>query len=561
MALSGVPLLAAQTTLQGGVSTDSTSLKDIYAGQDPLAGRPQMMPPASNGRCIPPNGNWILIRQTASTCYYFQRYPTPLQGRVMTPQEAGQSTWTRCSAHPWDPILVICYGTPQPKSGSSPEPPSGSPYPPNSKYVPLTPGPPGGYPAPYNVGSTIRNPDPCHPAVNMSTPQGRAQAQITLAQNRAACKAERCQQNPQAPGCSTTTPSRPLVANVVDYVRGLRSGAGDCIQNFGDLLVGANSFAHGDFVGAARSWGLTPGQSVTLKAIYAEGTQTVVGQNVSASDQGRIAGRRICMYGLIPGGAKAGGEAWRAGVPGTSALNPLKGTAVLEESTNQPASLAGKFIQTADGPLQLGNFMGSGTFGSVYKLPKGLVAKISNSSYGSSESFPRQLEGSHRLRQIGVDTPTIYRMEPAGPGTPALLVMDDVFSKWKGVQQMGTAAYNKLLSGARAPYDAALTKLSNQLADAGYIWPDNHLNNVMFRPSGVGLSAIVHDSDMVLTVPEMETALRSGLSVPGQVLRGALEAIGQDGLLDQQPLNPATIMNALRAARIGGGLGGSTVQR
>ena len=78
----------SQTTLHGGVSTYPPTVPQIYAGQDPLKGKAEMMPPNSRGDCAPPDPGWILLHQSETTCYYFAPFKVPLQGQVLTPQDA-----------------------------------------------------------------------------------------------------------------------------------------------------------------------------------------------------------------------------------------------------------------------------------------------------------------------------------------------------------------------------------------------------------------------------------------------------------------------------------------
>ncbi len=95
-------------------------------------------------------------------------------------------------------------------------------------------------------------------------------------------------------------------------MQGMAAGMGNCIQGLGSVFAGLGYFAQGDFTDAAKAWGVTAGDSVTLKAIYAELTTPVVGSNVSAYDQGTVAGRRICQYAAIPAATKALGTALKS---------------------------------------------------------------------------------------------------------------------------------------------------------------------------------------------------------------------------------------------------------
>jgi len=348
-------------------------------------------------------------------------------------------------------------------------------------------------------------------------------------------------------------PANPL-SNTVDYLHGLIDGMGDGFKGFGDLTVGAAFFAKGitglatgqglggdDFTNAAKAWGLTPGQSITLKGIAAELNTPVVGSNISAYDQGRTGGRRILSYAVAPAALEAGGSLLGSHAPGPAGANPLKGSAVAGDtaanplngqalldatSGDTPAALANKFIKTAKGPVQqLGRYAGGGSFGQVFglsKLPR--VIKLSTTFEDSAPSFPRQVQGAQRLQSAGVDTPTIYSMEPGGPGQAASMVMDDVPQKWAGAKQysvteftkeMGEAQYNQVLAAADQVY--------KKLANAGFIGGDLSIGNMMFQPNGAGgLAAIVHDADMIFTSSEMEAEFSQAKSYPGNAVRTTL---------------------------------------
>src|SRR5579883_120892 len=190
---------AEQTTLRGGASTSSSAptIPQIYAGQDPLKGKAEIMPANSKRSCLPvPVAGWILVYQSQTTCYYFEPFAAPLQGKVVTPQEAGAYQWDRCSAHPWDPSLFICYGTPRPLPGNPITGPGGGGS------------PPGGAGSGPRLSGGVSANDPCHPYYDMSTAAGRAMAQQNAAQTKQACDEFRCQHNPQLPFCQSLPPTQ-----------------------------------------------------------------------------------------------------------------------------------------------------------------------------------------------------------------------------------------------------------------------------------------------------------------------------------------------------------------
>jgi hypothetical protein len=351
---------------------------------------------------------------------------------------------------------------------------------------------------------------------------------------------------------SGTPPSNPPI-DTAQYIQGMAAGVAGCIKGFGDLLAGAGFFAQGDFVHAAQSWGLSPGQSVTLKAIYSELTTPVVGSNVTPYQQGVTAGRRICSYAVVPAVAKG----VLKGTAGARA-NPVSGSTLLQATTENPASLANKWVQLGTGPpVQLGNFVGKGTFASVYQFGKNSVIKLSTNQDGSLQALAGQEAGAARLKAIGIDTPNVSNYKPGGPNQAGSLVAEDVTQKWPGAYQLTGEQFNALPAAQRNLVANAFSNTMNKLAEAGYVWPDNHFGNMMFQPVGDALNVIIHDPDMIMTVPEVQEAIAQG-TMPAKVLMSVLDGVGQMNLLNQ-PFTAESLMNALRNARIGGGLGGSTV--
>jgi hypothetical protein len=136
-------------------------------------------------------------------------------------------------------------------------------------------------------------------------------------------------------------------------------------------------------------------------------------------------------------------------------------------------------------------------------------------------------------------------------------VADDVTQKWPGAYQLTGEQFNALPAAQRAQVTTAFNNTMNKLADAGLVWPDNHFGNMVFQPMGDALNVIIHDPDMIMTVPEVQEAIAQG-TMPAKVLMSVLDSVGQMNLLNQ-PFTAQSLMNALRNARIGGGWGGSTV--
>lgn len=320
--------------------------------------------------------------------------------------------------------------------------------------------------------------------------------------------------------------------NAAEYARGVMRGLGDCAKTGLDLLAAAASMVRGDFVTASQLLGLQPGQSVALRALFQEATTQNIG--ISPYDAGRIAGRRICAYAIVPGVIKGASSLRGVRTPGATPYNPLRGGAIASDS----ASLEGKWIQGPNGAVKLGALRGSGAFGNVYRLGQGKVIKISNASPNSSASFPRQVSGADALRGAGVPTPHIYETRFAPTGEPSFLVMDDIAVRWPRSQIVSDIQ-------ALTPQQlSAIRDLYGKVAKDGLIWADGHSSNIFFTPAQGGLTAGVVDADMVFSAAELASQDPIVQNTIGNILWKA----NQQGLLFNG-FNPRSVMDVLFHAR------------
>jgi hypothetical protein len=218
--------------------------------------------------------------------------------------------------------------------------------------------------------------------------------------------------------------------------------------------------------------------------------------------------------------------------------------------------------------------MGKGTFGGVFELVRNRsqVIKIPTTTPGSGQSLANQVTGSTRLKQMGVDTPTITESIPGSGNQPPMLIMDNAFDK-PGAFQVTPDGYIRtrgtLETGVRVPAtadvlrqtDAAFHKLHTDIGNGGYIAPDLSPGNVIYYPKpGGGYVASVVDSDMILTKNEfvntlggrtgrqlMENATR--LSTPAVVAISTLDSGAMLDMLDDLSFTPQSMMDALWTSR------------
>jgi hypothetical protein len=541
--IAGIGLAASSARaeqLKGGVSVENGPLDpQDFPNEDPSKFAPEVLPKAIQGgtsKCVAPPG-WVLLAENERGCLY--AVPTPqYEGKGVVVEMNGiydqERRGARCGRNPWKAGTAVCFG------GLPPPPPPG----------------PGGC---WSYGPYCYKIDP------QDVPDG-LKAQLASGQCRpddpnAANPHVTCQPLPPGPRLTSTPPTRTAprppnpIADSLGYLRGLAQGFGDCGKMGQDLLAAAGAFARGDFVTSAQILGLQPGESVTLRALAAELSTNNLG--LSPFDAGRLAGRRICSYAVVPAGAKALGRLPRvlrgitrgAATPGSTPATALKGDLIAEAASADagiPADqgvLPGKWIQTPRGPVQLGRLIGAGKFGNVYEVAgkSGEVIKVGNANPNSPASFPRQVAGAKLLAGAGIPTPALDTGPAAVPGAPPMLFGENIFSKWPGATILSDSG------GALAPAQLqAVADLYRKIGNAGLIWADGNPSNIFVysRPNGVGAGVV--DADMVFA----ESALRAQPAIVQNNLVAVLQAAGKMQLIFNQG-SAADIMNALFKARYG----------
>ncbi len=543
-------------TLKGGITYEDQSSESCekqnennpYTGMDPLTCYGVMAPTDSRGQCS--LGGMKVWKQQGNTCYYCSPITSP-PNTIIVPMDqvgAADNQGFRCGEDQADACMAICSG------GNTYSPPPGTVVQGGGPGLPPTPAPPQGGPPPNYAPRP--GPPPVAGASNPCLPFGPGGYDYCA--NPAGTQPAGCQcsKNPAPKQTSPTKkPQTTPIADAGQYLHGVVDGFGGCLQGLGNgigsLMAGAGFFAQGDFVNAAKAWGLSPGQSIVLKGMYAEMTTPVVGQNISPYQQGVTAGRRLCAYAAIPGTVKAiGTVAGGALSPGSTFTNPIKGGALQDAINSAPKTIANKWVQTPKGPVQLGAYAGQGSFASVFKYGKASVMKLSRSNpetmgYGP-ESIEGQYNGAGRVSGAGVETPNVSNYEPGGASQPSTLVADNVPQKYPGAFQLSNAEYHNLNPAQQAEVLNAVDNAANQIAKRGYALLDVNPGNFSMQAIGNAMKAIIHDPDMMMTVDEIKNLAPD--SVPRGVLNYALDVAGQPEFLNQ-PFTAQSLTNALNVAR------------
>ncbi len=393
---------------------------------------------------------------------------------------------------------------------------------------------------------------------------------------------------------------------------GIMIGLGNCIQSLPNLLSGLGYFMTGDFVDAAKSWGIDPklgGPTILQKElsvpVIGNNGQSLVPNNLTPYQQGVIDGQRLCGYTLsglagkglgavarnvggrvaptLKGGVgtsgpkPAGGPPSEPGAPGgngaepaqpvpgepngqppiedktpvtnpapsssepttikggVSAQDPIEGNTLKSALTNDgpnnvsdAPALANKYVQLSDGPVKLGDYINQGSFAGVFKDGANLVRKVAKNSGAGyfNDQLEGQANGSKVLQKLGIDHPAVTEFEPGNDNEPASLVQQNTAQKYPGSQELGSANFQKAPAAMQTQMLDAVKSVFDKLASNGYVIGDiNPANFTMFDKGGV-LEAIPHDTDMIMTMGEINKAFRDPTSTAPSVLNGSLGASG-----------------------------------
>ena len=524
-----------------------------YTGMDPLTCYGVMSPTDSRGECS--LGGMQVWKHVGNTCYYCSPI-TSAPNTIIVPMDqvgTADNQGFRCGVDQTDACMAICSG------GDTYSPLPGTVVKGGGPGLPPTPAPPRGGPPPNYAPQP--GPPPVAGASNPCLPFGPGGYDYCAnppGTQPAGCKCS--QQAPRQPAPKqnpqTTKPQTNPIADAGQYLHGVVDGFGGCIQGLGNgigsLMAGAGFFAQGDFVNAAKAWGLSPGQSIVLKGMYAEMTTPVVGQNISPYQQGVTAGRRLCAYAAIPGAVKGLGTVAKGAIsPGSTFTNPIKGGALQDAINSAPKTIANKWVQTPKGPVQLGAYSGQGSFASVFKYGKASVIKLSRSNpetmgYGP-ESIEGQYNGAGRVSGAGVETPNVSSYEPGGASQPSTLVADDVAQKYPGAFQLSNTKFHELPAAEQGQVLNAVDNAANQIAKRGYALLDVNPGNFSLQNIGNAMKAILHDPDMVMTPDEIRNLASD--SVPRGVLNYALEVAGASQDFLNQPFTAQSLTDVLNVAR------------
>jgi hypothetical protein len=451
-----------------------------------------------------------------------QESNAPAQATATALYGEGKDEFAKCPA---TGVATDAGETPGTTSGSTPEtPPLGSPGTPHSGTLPSSTGS-----KPILKGRITNGPD------------------------------EPSNGGPNQPTGNEPSPSSNPVSNGVQYLQGMAAGVGNCIQGVGSKIAGLGYFAQGDFVDAAKAWGVTPGDSVTLKAIAAELTTLVVGSNVTAYDQGVAAGRRICTYVLIPGATKAAGAALKGRAPppvSASAKTPIQGSALQEAINDAPQKIANQPVQLQKGVAQLGDYVDKGSFASVYKYGKASVIKLSRTDADAAGYGPASIEGQrngfNHLKAADIDTPKLSDFQAGNSNSPASIVAEDGTKKYPNSFQLSRDSYNKMPPAQQGKIVSAMQDLNNQLTKNGLGSIDSNPGNLTMQPVGDGFKAILHDSDMIYDMGELQELVKGTLPdgmIPKGVLDFSLDAGGAKDLLSG-PWTLESLMETVQNARM-----------
>jgi hypothetical protein len=221
---------------------------------------------------------------------------------------------------------------------------------------------------------------------------------------------------------------------------------------------------------------------------------------------------------------------------GVSAQDPIGGndldSALSNDANNEsPApELANKFVELSDGPVKLGNFIGQGSFAAVFEDGAGMVTKVAkrNGLGYFNKQLQGQLNGSEALQKAGINHPEVTpKTFQDVSDVPESIEQENAAQKYPGSKELSAASFQKESAATQNQIINSLKSvLLDKLARAGYVMGDiNPSNFTMWEDDGV-LQAIPHDTDMIMTMPEIDQAFANQQKGVPSVLDGSLGASG-----------------------------------
>jgi hypothetical protein len=242
---------------------------------------------------------------------------------------------------------------------------------------------------------------------------------------------------------------------------------------------------------------------------------------------------------------------------GVSAQDPIAGNDLdsgLSNDVNNdsPApELANKFVELADGPVKLGNFIGQGTFAAVFQDGATMVTKVAkrNGLGYFNKQLQGQLNGSQALQKAGIDHPEVTpKTFPSDIPTdvPESIEQESAAQKYPGSQELSATSFQKASAAMQKQIlDSLKSVLLDKLPRAGYVMGDiNPSNFTMWEDAGV-LQAIPHDTDMIMTLPEIDQAFANQTKGVPSVLDGSLGASGARAYVPGSYPNAQALANQL----------------
>lgn len=261
------------------------------------------------------------------------------------------------------------------------------------------------------------------------------------------------------------------------------------------------------------------------------------------------------------------------GGDGTSEQTPMWGGALQDELNGDPkkypnlpnpANLGDKWIKLQKGPVQLGPYVAHGSFADVFKF-NGKMIKVSRNGpqtggYGPA-SIAGQLEGAQRLQGTGVKFPSVdaSSFQPGDANTPASLEVGDAEQEYPGYKPISPADFQKMPPTEQQAVLKATNDLTNTAAKHGLVIVDTNNGNIWYKKDDNGnYDAMLIDTDMVMTVPEIDQALDAYYasnnsttpgSVPAGVLAGGLVEGNNTSLMSNPSATAQQFTDVLNDAR------------
>lgn len=214
---------------------------------------------------------------------------------------------------------------------------------------------------------------------------------------------------------------------------------------------------------------------------------------------------------------------------GDTAQNPIQSSALEQALTNNSDELGNKWIRLQNGVVQLEDYLGEDSFGSVFNLGEDEQVEIAESD--GSEYFNGQLQSETNglliLRSLGLDAASLMGFLPGDSTDPAAIMTESPDLQFQNSYGLTPESFQAMAPAQQTQVLDAISAVTDALAEKGYVLVDINPANFTIQPIGTSVKAVLTDPDMIMTMDQINQASTTAGSIQRSMLDGSLSVSDQ----------------------------------